>query len=148
MRQTTQPLWIPVITIAFTSVLLWACNGEHIDTSPKGQQAIQIIKAYTSEGGPYSVISNIEKMAADSERAGDKWELGPWEAGIPTQKDVIMSRLNEYFNFLPRPTGDYWVKFTHKDKAGTHVAQWKTNVYTRKVEAQNEEAKKFILPQS
>lgn len=147
MRQNTQPLWIPAITIVLAGMLLWACGGESIDTGPRGQQAIQIIKAYTPEGSIYSVISNIERMTADSQRADDKWELGPWEAGMPTWRDVLMDRLSEYFTFL-RPTGDYWVRFTYKNKTGTHVALWQTNIYTRKVEAQNDEAKKFALPQS
>lgn len=147
MRQDTQHLWTPAITIVLAGMLLWACGGESIDTGPRGQQAIQIIKAYTPEGSIYSIISNIDKMAADSQRAGDKWELDPWEAGMPTRKDVLMDRLSEYFTFL-RPTGDYWVRFTYKDKAGTHMALWRTNVYTRKVEVQNDEAKKFALPQS
>ncbi len=147
MRQNRQLSWIPAITLAFASMLLEACNGDLIDTGPKAQQAIQIVKASTSEGGLYSVSSNIEKMAADSGRAGDKWELDPWEAGMPSQKDALMNRLSEYFTFV-RPTGDYWVRFTYKNKAGTHVALWNINVYTRKVEAQNEEAKNFTLPQA
>ncbi len=134
-------------TLPITLLFLWACGGEVLDTGPEGQRAIQIVKAYTPEGGLYTVISNIEKMAADSERMGDKWEEMTWEAGLPSQRDVIMARLSEYFTFV-RPTGNYWVRFTYKDKEGTHTALWSTNIYTREVEPQNNEARKFTLPQS
>jgi hypothetical protein len=134
--------------MVLAGMLLWACGrGEIIDTGPKAQQAITIVKAYKPEGSIYTVVSNVDRMALEGLQANDEWQLGPWEAGLPSQKDFLLDRLSEYFTFV-RPTGNYWVRFTYKDKAGTHAALWKTNVYTRKVEAQNDEARQFILPGS
>ena len=122
-------------------LLLSGCSEDET-IKAKGQQAIQLVKAFTSEGTPFSVISNIEKMSEDSGRQGDKWEYNAssWQAGLPTQKDLLMEKLSQYFNSF-RPSGDYWVRFTYKNKAGTHEALWDVNVYSKKVTAKNEVAK-------
>jgi hypothetical protein len=112
---------------------------------PKELQAIQLVKAYTPEGTVFSVISNIEKMAEDSNRKGDKWELGAWEAGLPSQKDRIIDELSQYFTVF-RPTGDYWVSFSYKNKDGTHQALWDVNIYTKKITAKNDTAQKLGTP--
>jgi len=124
--------------------LLWGC-GEKKELGPKEQQAIQLVKAFTPEGTIFSVISNIEKMAEDSGRQGDKWELGPWEAGFPSKKDQIIETLSQYFTVL-RPAGDYWVRFSYKDKDGSHQAMWDVNIYTKKVTPKDDAAKKFGAP--
>lgn len=146
MRRNTPNAWIPVITMGFAGMLLWACNGETVHTSRRAEQAITIVKAYKPEGGVYSVVSNIESLAFESQKTGNIWKLGSWEAGMPSQKDVLLDLLSEYFTFF-RATGNYWVRFTYEDNAGTHVVLWHANVYTRKVEAQNEDAAKFIVQQ-
>ncbi|TMA61153.1 MAG: hypothetical protein E6J80_00905, partial [Deltaproteobacteria bacterium] len=102
-----------LLLVAISCSLIWAC-GEKKELGPKEQQAIQLVKAYTPEGGIFSVISNIEKQAEDNGRQGNKWELGPWEAGLPSQKDRVIEELSQYFNIF-RPAGDYWVRFTYKD---------------------------------
>jgi hypothetical protein len=127
--------------LVLSCALLWGC-GEKKEMGPKEQQAIQIVKAYTPGEGMFSVTSNIDKMADDSGRAGNKWELGPWEAGLPSQKDRIIDELSQFFNVF-RPTGDYWVRFSYKDKDGTHEALWAVNIYTKKVEIKNDVAQKF-----
>jgi len=127
--------------LVFSCTLLWGC-GEKTEMGPKEKQAIQLIQAYTPGEGMFSVTSNIQKMADDSGRAGNKWELGPWEAGLPSQKDRIIDELSQYFNIL-RPAGDYWVRFTYKDKDGMHEALWAVNIYTKKVEIKNDGAQKF-----
>jgi hypothetical protein len=148
MRRNTANSWIPMISMVLAGMLLWACNGETIDTGPRAQQAITIVKSYKPEGGIYTVISNIERGAFESKRdRQDEWKMGSWEAGLPSQKDFLLDRLSEYFTFF-RPTGNYWVRFTYKNTSGTHMALWQANVYTRKVEAQNDEAQHFILPQT
>lgn len=139
MQIHTQAAFL-VLTLSCT--LLWAC-GEKKEMGPKEQQAIQIIKAYTPPGeGLFSVISNIDKQADDNGRKGDKWELGPWEAGLPSQKDRIIEELSQYFNVF-RPAGDYWVRFTYKNKEGMHEALWEVNIYSKKVVIKNDVAQKF-----
>lgn len=135
-----------VLLLTLSCTLLWAC-GEKKEMGPKEQQAIQIVKAYTPTEGSFSVVSNIDKQADDNGRKGDKWELGAWEAGLPSQKDRIIDELSQYFNIL-RPAGDYWVRFTYKDKGGRHEALWAVNIYSKKVEVKNEAAQKFSAPQS
>lgn len=130
-----------LLVLTLSCTLLWAC-GEKKEMGPKEQQAIQIIKAYTPGEGLFSVVSNIEKQAEDNGRKGDKWELGPWEAGLPSQKDRIIEQLSQYFNVF-RPSGDYWVRFTYKDKEGMHEALWEVNIYSKKVVIKNEVAQKF-----
>ena len=130
-----------LLVLTLSCTLLWAC-GEKKEMGPKEQQAIQIIKAYTPGEGLFSVISNIEKQAEDNGRKGDKWELGPWEAGLPSQKDRIIEQLSQYFNVF-RPSGDYWVRFTYKDKEGMHEALWEVNIYSKKVVIKNDVAQKF-----
>jgi hypothetical protein len=131
---------------ALVCVLITAC-GEKKEMGPKEQQAIQLVKAYAPEGSLFSVISNIEKQAEDNGRQGDKWELGPWEAGFPSQKDRIIEELSQYFNVF-RPAGDYWVRFTYKDKNGVHEGLWDVNIYTKKVTPKNDVAKSFSPAQS
>jgi hypothetical protein len=133
-------------TLLLSCSLLWAC-GEKKEMGPKELQAIQMVKAYTPEGAIFSVISNIEKMAEDSGRKGDKWEIAPdaWKAGFPSQKDQIIETLSQYFTIF-RPAGDYWVSFTYKDKDGVHQGLWDVNIYTKKVVPKNEVALKFSAP--
>jgi len=126
--------------------LIWAC-GEKKELGPKEQQAIQLVKAYTPEGGIFSVISNIEKQAEDNGRQGNKWELGSWEAGLPSQKDRVIEELSQYFNIF-RPAGDYWVRFTYKDKEGVHQGLWDVNIYTKKVVVKNEVAQQLSASQT
>lgn len=130
-----------LVTVLISSSLMGGC-GEKKEPGPKELQAIQIVKAYTPEGTVFSVISNIEKMEEDSGRQGDKWELGPWEAGFPSWKDQIIETLSQYFTVF-RSTGDYWVRFSYKDKDGSHQALWDVNIYTKKVVPKNDVAKKF-----
>lgn len=125
-------------------LLLWGC-GEKEEMGPKELQAIQLVKSYTPEGAIFSVISNIEKMAEDSGRRGDKWELGPWRAGFPSKKDEIIETLSQYFTVF-RPAGDYWVSFSYKDNNGTHQAMWDVNIYTKKVVPKDDIAKQFGSP--
>ncbi|MEW6300985.1 MAG: hypothetical protein AB1671_25170 [Thermodesulfobacteriota bacterium] len=135
-----------LLLVTFVGLLAWGC-GEKQEMGPKEQQAIQLVRAYTPEGGVFSVISNIEKAAEVNARQGNKWELGPWEAGLPSQKDRIVEELSQYFNIF-RPAGDYWVRFTYKDKDGVHEALWDVNIYTKKVVAKNEVAQQFTAPTS
>jgi hypothetical protein len=130
-----------LLVLTLSCTLLWAC-GEKKEMGPKEQQAIQIIKAYAPGEGLFSVISNIEKQTDENGRKGDKWELGPWEAGLPSQKDRIIEELSQYFNVF-RPAGDYWVRFTYKDKGGVHQALWEVNIYSKKVVIKNDVAQKF-----
>ena len=132
--------------VAISCSLIWAC-GEKKELGPKEQQAIQLVKAYTPEGGIFSVISNIEKQAEDNGRQGNKWELGPWEAGLPSQKDRVIEELSQYFNIF-RPAGDYWVRFTYKDKEGVHQGLWDVNIYTKKVMVKNDVAQQLSAPQT
>lgn len=125
-------------------VLLSACS-EPTEMGPKEKQAIQMVKAYTGNTDSFdsfSIISNIEKRAQDSGRAGNKWEMGEWRAGLPSQKDRIIETLSQYFNIF-RPEGNYWVRFPYKDNDGDHEALWDVNVYTKKIEAKNDLAKSF-----
>jgi hypothetical protein len=142
-------IWIPkkaLLLLAMSCTLVWACS-EKKELGPKEQQAIQLVKAYIPEGGVFSVISNIEKAAEDNGRQGNKWELGPWEAGLPSQKDRIIEELSQYFNIF-RPAGDYWVRFTYKDKDGVHQGLWDVNIYTKKVVVKNDVAQKLSAPQT
>ena len=124
------------------SCLLLSGCSEDATIKAKGQQAIQLVKAFIPEGTVFSVISNIEKMSEDSGRQGDKWEYSDssWQAGLPTQKDLFMEKLSQYFNVF-RPSGDFWVRFTYKNKAGTHEALWDVNIYSKKVVQKNDVAK-------
>lgn len=122
-------------------VLLTACS-EPTEMGPKEKQAIQMVKAYIGEGSSFSVISNIEKRSQDSGRAGNKWEIGEWKAGLPSQKDRIIETLSQYFNIF-RPEGNYWVRFPYKDNNGSYEGQWDVNVYSKKIEAKNDVAKSF-----
>ena len=130
-----------LLLLTLSCTLVWAC-GEKKEMGPKEQQAIQLVKAYTPEGGVFTVISNIEKMAGDSGRKGDKLELGSWEAGFPSQKDRIIEELSQYFNVL-RPAGDYWVRFSYKNKDGVHQGLWDVNIYSKKVVIKNDVAKQL-----
>lgn len=141
MRSTLpRPICLSIVFL-ICAALLTAC-GEPTEMGPKEKQAIQMVKAYTGEAGSFSVISNIEKRSQDNKRAGKKWEIGEWKAGLPSRKDRIIDTLSEYFNIF-RPEGDYWVHFTFEDEAGSHTAEWQVNVYSKKVEAGNDFAKSF-----
>jgi len=135
-----------LLLVAVSCTLIWAC-GEKKELGPKEQQAIQLVKAYTPEGGIFSVISNIEKQAEDNGRQGNKWELGSWEAGLPSQKDRVIEELSQYFNIF-RPAGDYWVRFTYKDKEGVHQGLWDVNIYTKKVVVKNDVAQQLSASQT
>ena len=135
-----------LVLVAVSCTLIWAC-GEKKELGPKEQQAIQLVKAYTPEGGIFSVISYIEKQAEDNGRQGNKWELGSWEAGLPSQKDRVIEELSQYFNIF-RPAGDYWVRFTYKDKEGVHQGLWDVNIYTKKVVVKNDVAQQLSAPQT
>ena len=135
-----------LVLVAISCTLIWAC-GEKKELGPKEQQAIQLVKAYTPEGGIFSVISNIEKQAEDNGRQGNKWELGSWEAGLPSQKDRVIEELSQYFNIF-RPAGDYWVRFTYKDKEGVHQGLWDVNIYTKKIVVKNDVAQQFSASQT
>jgi hypothetical protein len=137
---------ITFVLLTVSCLLVWAC-GEKTELGPKEQQAIQLVKAYTPEGALFSVVSNIEKMAEDNNRQGNKWELGPWEAGLPSQKDRLVEELSQYFNVF-RPAGDYWVRFSYKDKDGVHEAMWDVNIYSKKVVVKNDVAQQFTTPKS
>ena len=143
VQRDTKVTWLVLI---LSCTLLWAC-GEKKEMGPKEQQAIQIVKAYTPGEGGFTVISNIEARSNESARKGDKWELGPWEAGLPSQKDRIIDKLSQYFNVF-RPAGDYWVRFTYKDKEGVHEALWEVNIYSKKVTLKNDVAQKLSTAQS
>jgi hypothetical protein len=132
------------LAVALSCSLMWGCGGKE-ELGPKELQAIQLVKVYTPEGAIFSVISNIEKMAEDRGRQGDKWELGPWKAGFPSRKDQIIETLSQYFTVF-RPAGDYWVSFSYKDKDGAHQAMWDVNIYTKKVTPRDDIAKKFGAP--
>jgi hypothetical protein len=132
------------LTVILSGLLMSGC-GEKTEMGPKEQQAIQLVKAYTPEGALFSAISNIQKMSEDSGRKGDKWELGAWKAGFPSQKDQIIETLSQYFTVF-RPAGDYWVSFSYKDKDGVHQALWDVNIYTKKVVPKNDVAKQFSAP--
>ena len=130
------------VGVFMASCLLLSGCSEDATIRAKGQQAIQLVKAFIPEGTVFSVISNIEKMSEDSGRQGDKWEYSDssWQAGLPTQKDLFMEKLSQYFNVF-RPSGDYWVRFSYKNKAGTHEALWDVNIYSKKVVQKNDAAK-------
>jgi methionine synthase II (cobalamin-independent) len=130
-------LWVLIIG----SPLLWGCSkNEAIER--REEQAIQMVKAYKANDKSFSVVSNIDKEASDSARAGDKWEMGTWEAGLPSQKELMLERLSQFFNVF-RPTGDFWVRFSYKNKDGTYTGEWVVNLYSKKVEAVNDVAKRF-----
>lgn len=133
----------------FVSCLLVSGCSEDETIRAKGKQAIQMAKSFTPEEKGFSVISNIEKQSEDSGRQGDKWEFNDssWQAGLPTQKDLFMEKLSQYFNLF-RPSGDYWVRFTYKDKNGTHEALWDVNIYTKKIMQKNDVAKQLSPPGS
>jgi len=143
VQMHTKTAWVALL---LGCTLLWAC-GEKKEMGPKEQQAIQIVKAYAPGEGLFTVISNIEKQADENNRSGNKWELGPWQAGLPSQKDRFIEELSQYFNIL-RPAGDYWVRFTYKDKDGVHEALWDVNIYSKKVVVKNDVAQKFSAAQS
>ena len=130
--------------VLLVSCLLVSGCSEDDAIRAKEQQAIQMVKAFTPEGTVFSVVSNIEKQSEDSGRQGDKWEFNDssWKAGLPTQKDLFMEKLSQYFNVF-RPSGDYWVRFTYKDKNGVHEALWDANIYTKKIVQKNDVAKQF-----
>lgn len=145
LRYIKNALRVPVL--ALIGLGLVAGCGEPTEMGAKEQQAIQMVKSHTSEGGLFSVISNIEKRSRDSARAGQPWELGPWTAGMPSQKDRIVETLSQYFNVFDQfRTGDYWVRFTFSNGDGNGEALWDVNIYTKDVIAKNDAAESFEMP--
>ena len=144
MQETQRISKVFVSALVLSCLATWGC-GKDATIEAKEQQAIQMVKAYQADTNAFSVISNIEKQAEDSGRQGDKWELGSWEAGLPSQKDLMLEKLSQFFNVF-RPTGNYWVHFSYKDKNGTHEAMWDVNIYSKKVVPKNEGAKQFSPP--
>ena len=137
VRSVSPVLWMIVVS----SVLMFGC-GKDETIKAKEKQAIQMVQAYKVSNDAFSVISNVQKKADEDNRAGNKWQSENWEAGLPSQKDLMMEKLSQYFNMF-RPTGDYWVRFTYTDKGGMHEALWDVNVYTKKVTPKNEGAQQW-----
>jgi len=139
VRSTNLWLWMVVLSCT----LMWGCSEDET-IKAKEKQAIQLVKASkASEGNDaFTVISNVEKKTDDDNRAGNKWESNNWEAGLPSQKDLMMEKLSQFFNVF-RPSGDYWARFTYKDKDGMHEALWDVNIYTKKVTPKNELAQQL-----
>ena len=98
LKYIKNALRVPVL--ALIGLGLIAGCGEPTEMGAKEEQAIQMVKSHTSEGGLFSVISNIEKLSPDSARAGQPWELGPWTAGMPSQRDRIVETLRSVFQCL------------------------------------------------
>jgi hypothetical protein len=141
--RTYTPAWLFALLLGCAFMVGCGDDGE---MDIRQQEAVQIVKAHAPEVGKFTVISNVEKMSQDSTREGDPWELGPWQAGFPSQKDRMVYVLSQYFSFTFKPSGDYWVRFTYKDKNGTHEALWDVNVYTKKVIVKNEVAQQLTDP--
>jgi len=137
VRHTSFILWMVVLSCSFMS----GCSEDDV-IKAKEQQAIQLTKIYKTTDDGFTVISNIEKKSDEDNRAGNKWESSNWEAGLPSQKDLMMEKLSQYFNVF-RPSGDYWVRFTYKDKGGAHEGMWDVNVYSKKVTPKNEVAQQL-----
>jgi hypothetical protein len=128
--------------VGVSSALTWGC-GKDTTIEAKEKQAIQLVQAYKVSDDAFSVVSNIQKKAEDDNRAGNKWEsIDNWTAGLPSQKDLMLEKLSQYFNVF-RPSGDYWVRFTYKDKDGVHEGMWDVNVYSKKVTPKNEVAQQL-----
>jgi hypothetical protein len=127
--------------IVASSALTWGCSKD-ATIEAKEKQAIQLVQAYKVSDDAFSVISNVQKKTDEDNRAGNKWQSEKWEAGLPSQKDLMLEKLSQYFNVF-RPTGDYWVRFTYTDKDGVHEGLWDVNVYTKKVTPKNEVAQQF-----
>jgi hypothetical protein len=128
--------------IAMSSVLMSGC-GKDATIEGKEKQAIQLVQAYKVSDDAFSVVSNIQKKSEDDSRAGNKWEsTDNWTAGLPSQKDLMLEKLSQYFNVF-RPSGDYWVRFSYKDKDGVHEGLWDVNVYSKKVTPKNEVAQQL-----
>lgn len=137
-RYATPLLW----TVVLSCVLTWGC-GKNEAIVQKEQLAIQLVKAYKTGDDGFSVVSNIQKKSEDDNRAGNKWDSTEnWEAGLPSQQDLMMERLSQFFNVF-RPTGDYWVKFSYKDKDGVHEGMWDVNIYSKKVAPKNDVAQQL-----
>ena len=139
VRSAFPLLW----TLVLSCTLLWGCSEDET-IKARAQQAIQLVKASkASEGNDaFTVISNVEKKTDDDNRAGNKWESNNWEGGLPSQKDLMMEKLSQFFTAF-RPSGDYWVRFTYKDKGGMHEGLWDVNIYTKKVTPKNELAQQL-----
>ncbi|MBM4258194.1 MAG: hypothetical protein FJ147_20155 [Deltaproteobacteria bacterium] len=139
LRSVSLALWAIVIS----SALMGGC-GKNEAIVQKEQQAIQLVKAFKESDNAFSIVSNIQKKSDDDGRAGNKWDSTEnWEAGLPSQQDLMMERLSQFFNVF-RPSGNYWVKLSYKDKDGLHEALWDVNVYSKKVVAKNELAQQLV----
>ena len=137
MRYSTPLLWTVVLSCALT----WGC-GKNATIEGKEQLAIQLVKAYKASDDAFSVVSNIQKRNDDDTRTGNKWAEDKWEAGLPSQKDLIIERLSQFFNVF-RPEGNYWTRFSYKDKDGVHEALWDVNIYSKKVTPKNDLAQQL-----
>ncbi len=137
VRSAFPLLW----TIVLSCALTWGC-GKDATIEAKEKQAIQLVQASKVSSDGFSVVSNIQKKTEDDNRAGNKWESDKWEAGLPSQKDLMVEKLSQFFNVF-RPSGDYWARFTYKDKDGTHEALWEVNIYSKKVAPKNEVAEQL-----
>jgi hypothetical protein len=131
-----------LVSMMFGCVLLAGC-GKSASIEEKEKQAIQLVKAFKTGEEGFTVVSNIQKKSEDDNRAGNKWDSTEnWTAGLPSQKDLMLERLSEFFNVF-RPTGDYWVRFSYKDKDGVHEGMWEVNIYSKKVASKNEVAEQL-----
>ena len=136
-RYSTLLLWTVVLSCALT----WGCSEDDA-IKAKEQQAIQMTKAYKTTDDAFTVISNIQKKSDEDNRNGNKWESENWEAGLPSQKDLMMEKLSQYFTVF-RPTGDYWVRFSYKDKNGMHTGTWDVNIYSKKITPKDDVAQQL-----
>jgi len=137
VRSASLLLW----TVVLSCTLMWGCSEDET-IKAKEKQAIQLVQAYKVSDDAFSVISNIQKKTDDDNRAGNKWASENWEAGLPSQKDLMLEKLSQFFNVF-RPSGDYWVRFTYKDKDGVHEGMWDVNIYSKKVTPKNELAQQL-----
>jgi hypothetical protein len=136
-RYSTLLVWTVVLSCALT----WGCSEDE-RIQAKEQQAIKMVQAYKTSDDAFSVVSNIQKKTDEDNRGGNKWTEEKWESGLPSQKDLVLEKLNQYFTMF-RPTGDYWVRFMYKDKDGAHEALWDVNIYSKKISPKNELAQQL-----
>jgi hypothetical protein len=132
-----------LLGVVVVSCALMSGCGKDATIEGKEQLAIQLVKAYKTSDDAFSVVSNIQKKFDDDGRAGNKWDsIENWTAGLPSQKDLMMEKLSQFFNVF-RPSGDYWARFIYKDKDGVHEGIWDVNIYTKKVTPKNEVAQQL-----
>ena len=124
---------------------LVAC-GSQTEMGPSERLAIKFVKAYTSEDGQFSVLSNIQQQAGAERGQGNMWKDRTWQAGLPSQNERLVAALSQYFNLIESPR-ERQVRFTYTDKNGVHEAVWDIDLYTKHAEPQNESARQFTFPQ-